>query len=82
MQQGIESYPDTLPESYIKCHDGSEVTENEEHRRWKEAAEWSERLSNTFEIGEWPIEPKVLEEMETTAENLLNAIRALREASK
>ena len=33
-QLDMEDYPETLPEGYIKCHDGSEVQETESRKAW------------------------------------------------
>ncbi|RFZ79873.1 hypothetical protein DS742_05275 [Lacrimispora amygdalina] len=35
-QLDMEDYPETLPEGYIKCHDGSEVQETETWKAWKD----------------------------------------------
>lgn len=77
VQQSIDSFPEVLPNNYIKCHDGTEVEETEEHRLWTEATEHAERLLNTLVAGEWPVDIKILREMNGTAEELLKLIQKM-----
>lgn len=82
VQQSIDNFPEVLPDNYIKCHDGTEVEESEEHRLWYEAAGHAERLLNTLVAGEWPVDRKVLQEMNETAGKLLQLIQKMETMAK
>lgn len=45
-QMQIEEYPEALPEGYIKCHNGTEVTEKPDERSWKHIRQLAEDLRN------------------------------------
>lgn len=82
VQQSIDSFPEVLPDNYIKCHDGTEVEESEEYRLWMEATGHAERLLNTLVAGEWPVDVKILREMNEAAEELLKLIQKMASMTK